>query len=772
VTSRRLLQQGERALADYGDGGLAARRSANPIETLTTGIVDMLAAASASAAAALPELLTKLAQLVPIDRVIVAGNAAGADPDLATPLLRWSSPQLPSGLLTETPFEQGAGDAAFQQWIEPLARGIAVAATRASASETMRSFLERGRLGGLLIAPIMLGDRHWGMIGFESCRVEPVWSEQELGILRLAAATIAAAVARDQQSRALTAAHRVIQHSPTILFRLAAEPRLPLRHIAGNLSLLGHDADELLRVPLRYHEFIHEADREAVQAEMAQLLAPGAKSSTMEFRWLTRDGSVRWLENHCSAVRDGAGVLVEIEGLITDITERKRAQEQIALLARTDALTGVANRMIFTERLRQAFAASLRGAHPFAVLYLDLDRFKEVNDSLGHHAGDLLLQQVAHRIQAATRQIDLVARLGGDEFAIVQGELIESASAGTLADKLIEIISAPYVIDGSELRVGASIGIALYSADAHSPDLLLAQADQALYRAKLAGRGRYRFYSEQIDRETRAHLALAEDLRSALARRELQVYYQPQVELATGRIVGMEALLRWNHPTRGVILPEDFLPIAEKFGIMQQVGRWVLNEACTQMAAWRAQRMPVPVVAINVALAQIRMGSEFVRDVMESITRARLEACDVELDVTEGVLARATLAQSSVLEELRRLGVGIAIDDFGAQYSSLDYLRTYRINRLKIARGMIAAADAEPGGGAMIRAILSLARELDVEVVAEGVETEAQRQLLIEASAQAQGQGFYYSRAVSADESMALLREGRMAPAGQGHSEA
>src|SRR6185437_9289617 len=236
--------------------------------------------------------------------------------------------------------------------------------------------------------------------------------------------------------------------------------------------------------------------------------------------------------------------------------------------------------------------------------------------------------------------------------------------------------------------------------------------------------------------------------------------YQPQVELASGRIMGMEALLRWNHPIRGVLLPEDFLPISEKYGIMQQLGRWVLGEACRQMAQWRAQSIPVPVVAINVALAQIRMGREFVRDVVDALYRWSLKPSDIELDVTELVLARSTLAQSGVLEELRQLGVGIAIDDFGAHYSSLDYLRTYRVSRLKIARGMVAAADAEPGGGAMIRAILSLARELGIEVVAEGVETEAQCRLLVDASARAQGQGFYFSHAVPAEDTMRMLRTG------------
>jgi diguanylate cyclase (GGDEF)-like protein len=405
------------------------------------------------------------------------------------------------------------------------------------------------------------------------------------------------------------------------------------------------------------------------------------------------------------------------------------ADTQIALLARSDALTALANRMTFSDRLLQAFAAAQRGARPFAVLYLDLDRFKEINDTLGHTIGDRLLQQVARRLQGATRAIDVVARLGGDEFAIVQAEIVDSASAGTLAEKVIEVVSAPYEIDGCQLHIGVSIGIALYTNDSRSPDALLAQADQALYRAKHAGRGRYRFHSDQIDQETREQLLLADDLRGAVQRAELQLHYQPQVELASGRAVGMQALLRWNHPKRGMLLPEDFVPIAEKFGLMQQLGRWVLGEACRQMAVWRRQGAAVPVVAINVALAQIRMGREFVRDVLDSLYRWALKPSDIELDVTEQVLARAMLAQSSVFDELRQLGVGIVIDDFGARYSSLDYLRSYRVNRLKIARGMIAAADAEPGGGAMIRAILSLARELGVDVVAEGVDTEAQSRL-------------------------------------------
>ncbi|HWG76753.1 MAG TPA: EAL domain-containing protein [Steroidobacteraceae bacterium] len=650
-------------------------------------------------------------------------------------------------------------------WLEPLASGVAVQARLSAAGGAVRELLRRFESCALLLVPVMVDGRHWGHISLSSGRCERVWSSAEVDGLKTLAELIGTAIARERQVQALATADTIIQHSPTILYRLRGEPDLPMIYVSQNVSLLGHEAADLLATPKRYLSYIHGDDRVRVQEAMTALLARQDAPEVLEFRLLARDGSQRWVENRLRPVHGTDGRLLEIEGILSDITERRAAQEQIAQLARSDALTGLANRVTFNDRLRQAFASSQRGAHAFAVLYLDLDRFKEINDTLGHHTGDVLLQQVGARLRQATREIDVVARLGGDEFAIVQSEIIDSASAGTLAEKVIEILSAPFEIAGSQLRVGVSIGIALYSPEARNPEELLAHADQALYRAKHAGRGRYRFHSDQIDHETRAQLELADGLRGAIERNELEIRYQPQVELASGRIMGMEALLRWDHPKRGVLLPEDFLPIAEKYGIMQQLGRWVLDEACRQMSLWRAQQIPVPVVAINVALAQIRTGREFVRDVVDALERWQIKPADIELDVTELVLARSTLAQSGVLEELRQLGVGIAIDDFGAHYSSLDYLRTYRVSRLKIARGMVAAADAEPGGGAMIRAILSLARELGIEVVAEGVETEAQCRLLVDASARAQGQGFYFSHAVPAEDTMRMLRTGIIAPA-------
>jgi diguanylate cyclase (GGDEF)-like protein/PAS domain S-box-containing protein len=698
------------------DQSAALHRLGLQIEGVSASIARISTAVSVMEA--LPDAMGSLAQLLNLERVVVLETLSRGAQCSQRPLFHWSAPD----------------------------------------SERTAPHVDA------LMLPIMVEDKPWGCVCFDDARSEHHWTAEEIKLLSMLVQVIGAAITRERYREELARADTIIQGSPTILYRLRGEPSLPMVYVSKNIARLGHEPAQLLSAPTHYRELIHPEDRGVVQEALQRLLQPGAPAASVECRMLTGDGGVRWFENCYTPVRDAAGHLLEIEGILIDISEHRMAEAKIAQLARSDVLTGLANRMTFSDRLRQALAAAQRGARAFAVLYLDLDRFKEVNDTLGHHAGDRLLQEVSRRLRDVTREVDVVARLGGDEFAIVQTGIEDSTAAGALAEKLIEIVSAPYVIDGNDLRIGVSIGISLYELGLNSPDELLMQADQALYRAKHAGRGQYRFHSDEIDLEVREHLLLAEDLRTALARYELELRYQPQVELSSGRIVGMEALLRWNHPTRGLLLPEDFLPVAEKYGIMQQLGRWAMDTACRQMALWRGAGMQVPVVAINIALAQIKMGREFVRDVIDSIARWGLKPSDIELDVTEFVLARSTLAQSNVLDQLRRVGVGIAIDDFGSQYSSLDYLRNYRVNRLKIARGMIAAAEAEPGGVAMVRAILSLAGELGIVVVAEGVETDTQRKLLVQASAHAQGQGFFYSRAVPADETIPMLRAGVVRP--------
>lgn len=708
---------------------------------------------------AISSALHKVATAVRADRMFVLELVPTAS-GVPQAVIRnsWAAKDTPEQLAATVQIMSRPPGPEREGWLAPLQHGQAVGARLSTLTGAQKEFFERLKVQSALLVPIMASSKYWGHISFDDCSKERHWSTMEVDILTTLAQLIGTAITRENYIEELGKANTIVQNSPTILYRLRGDPSFPLIYISQNISLLGHSATEFVNSPTLYQSYVHPDDRAKMHSTMVDLLRNYSAPATIEFRMLDHRGESHWMENRYTPVRDANGRLVEIEGIMIDITERKLTADRISLLARTDALTGLANRATFNDRLRQLFAAAQRGANHFAVLYLDLDHFKEVNDTRGHPVGDKLLHTVAQRLRSSTRETDLVARLGGDEFAILQVDVTDPVLGGTLASNVIAALSAPYSIDGDDLRTGASIGIAVFSADAVSPDALLIQADQALYRAKDEGRGHFRFHSDELDSEAREYATLADGLRNALELNQLELYYQSQVDLSTGRVVGMEALIRWNHPTRGQLLPDMFMPIAEKSAVIQSIGRWVLDGSCRQLAEWRAAKVPVPLIAVNVSLGQIKMGKEFVRDVKESLARWNLEPRDLELDVTEFALARATLLQSDVLEELRRMGVCIAIDDFGAQYSSLDYLRTYHVGRLKIAKHMVSAASDEGDGQAMIRAIMVLAAELGVEVVAEGVETEDQRAALVRMSSQTKGQGFYFSQPMSASDTTQTLR--------------
>jgi diguanylate cyclase (GGDEF)-like protein/PAS domain S-box-containing protein len=566
----------------------------------------------------------------------------------------------------------------------------------------------------------------------------------------------------EERTRELSDANIIVQNSPVILYRLRGEPSFPLIYISHNITKLGHDRATLLASPSWAKSLIEPEDQAKVGAAMARILEKDAEGASIEFRLRTGDGACRWVENRYVPVRDKEGRLIEVEGIIIDITERKAADEKIALLARTDGLTGLANRATFIERLRHAFAAAQRGAIPFAILYLDLDHFKPVNDTLGHPAGDMLLREVAERLRLCTRESDLVARLGGDEFAVLQGEMGEPANAGILAAKLQTALSAPYRLKGNDMRISVSIGICPYVQGASGADIMLAQADMALYRSKDEGRNQFHFHSDDLDKEVLDRTTLAEELRTAVDHGELELYYQPQIELSSGNIVGMEALVRWNHPTRGLLAAAVFVPIAEKTGTILALGHWVLDQACRQMRLWRDEGLDLPVIAVNLSLFQLKSGQALVRDVTETISKWRLASSDLEFDVTEETLAQLTWTQNDVLPQLRRLGVKIAIDNFGSEYSSFEYVRAYRVNHLKIAQSFIKRSSEDPESAATIRAIVNFARDVGIGVIAQGVETEQQRALLASTNSTTQAQGFHFSEAVEAVRAGELLHQGHV----------
>ena len=558
----------------------------------------------------MPKVLKTIGEAVQADRALVFENLTlpGGVPTFEL-RFGWHSADAP--VIVDAAFLPPGIHA--DPWFGLLYEGQTFSALpRALPDGAVKTYFISAGNQSILRVPVTIEGKFWGCIGFDDCTTECEWTSIEGNILKTVADLVGGAIIRERYIEQLKDANTIIESSPTILFRLGGDPSLPLTYVSHNVTIYGYHPAAMVASPHFYQNIIHPDDALKILELLARIVMEGNDPAAVEFRMRASDGTYHWLECHYTPIRDAAGRLVEIEGILTDITEKKKAADKITILARTDALTGLANRATFIDRLRQSFAAAKRGANPFAVLYLDLDRFKDVNDTLGHVAGDLLLKSVAERLKGCTRETDLVARLGGDEFAILQADLVDLANAGALASKTHDALAAPYPLGDTEMHISASIGISPYLSETADSDKMLAQADLALYRAKDEGRDQYFFHTEDLDREVRDRLALANDLRHALEHGELELHYQPQVEVATGRIVGMEALIRWNHPTRGLIKPGDFLPIVEKTPLIVTLGQWVLDHACEQMNAWREAGIAPPILAINLALWQLRTGDELV----------------------------------------------------------------------------------------------------------------------------------------------------------------
>jgi diguanylate cyclase (GGDEF)-like protein/PAS domain S-box-containing protein len=437
-----------------------------------------------------------------------------------------------------------------------------------------------------------------------------------------------------------------------------------------------------------------------------------------------------------------------------DITKWREAQAQIAHMARHDALTNLPNRTLFREQLEQALHRTTRDEQ-VAVLCIDLDHFKEVNDSLGHPVGDELLKAVAHRLTECVREGDTVCRLGGDEFVIVQvGGESQSPNAVALANRLIEVVGAPYDIQGHQLVIKTSIGISVAPNDGSDPDQLLKNADMALYLAKADGRGAYRFFETGMDARAQARRLLMIDLRAALLRDEFEVYYQPIYDLETNRIICFEALVRWNHPLRGMIAPADFIPLAESAGLIIPIGDWVLRKACLAAASW-SQNVSV---AVNLSPAQFK-NHDLVASVITALSEAGLAPRLLELEITESVLLRDSETTLAALHKLRRLGVRISMDDFGTGYSSLSYLLSFPFDKIKIDRLFVRKLASKGDSIAIVRAVTGLGKSLGILILAEGVETQEQLALLREEGCK-EVQGFLFSQPRPAEEVERMLSRG------------
>jgi len=439
-------------------------------------------------------------------------------------------------------------------------------------------------------------------------------------------------------------------------------------------------------------------------------------------------------------MQDGGWVAVH-----EDITERRRAEAKIAHLARHDMLTNLPNRLLFREHLENAFDR-IQPERGFAVHCLDLDHFKTVNDTLGHPIGDELLKLVASRLTEAVSAVDFVARIGGDEFAVVQTSVSRPEQCSQLAARIVDLISRPYDIDGRHIVIGTSVGIAIAPNDGSNPDVLLKNADMALYLSKGDGRGTHRFFEGEMDRRLQSRRALELDLRKAITNGEFELYYQPILYLQTGKVTGFEALLRWNHPERGIIAPADFIPLAEETGLILPLGEWVLRTACAQAARW-----PQHVgVAVNLSAAQFK-GRNLVQLALSALASSGLAAGRLDLEITESVLLQGEASTLAILHQLRESGVQISMDDFGTGYSSLAYLRNFPFDKIKIDRSFVRDMLVRKDCQAIIRAVVGLARSLGITTIIEGIETKEQ---LDTARAEGcdEGQGYLFSKPMPENE--------------------
>ena len=457
---------------------------------------------------------------------------------------------------------------------------------------------------------------------------------------------------------------------------------------------------------------------------------------------------------------DSKGNVSGVIGKILDLTERKRAEQQMEYQSYHDSLTGLANRRLFQEHLTLALALAQRKRRPVAVLFLDLDHFKVVNDSLGHTLGDRLLLEIASRLRASVREGDVVARVGGDEFTIVLQELEKKEDAASMAQRVLRIVAEPIDIEGQRLYITASIGITVYPDDGEDGETLLKNADNAMYRAKAVGRNCYEMSTQELSRSMQERLTLESGLHQAMERNEFEVYYQPQIDIRTMRIVGMEALLRWRHPERGLMSPGSFLSVAEERGFIVLIGDWVLRTALHQARAFRDLGFPDFRVAVNLSARQFRELS-LVDGIESAIRQARIEPECLELEITESVAMENVDLTFKVLERLRRSGVSIAIDDFGMGHSSLSYLKRFPIDCLKIDRNFVEDLPDRFEDAAIVRSVIELAQGLNLRVVAEGVETKPQLDFLKEHGCR-EVQGFYFGFPVPAPQFQETLNQTRI----------
>jgi len=586
-------------------------------------------------------------------------------------------------------------------------------------------------------------------------------------------------VLKDRLARLVPAIQRSLREVAEQAARREAEEQMRLAAVAFENTLEGimvaDAAHQIISVNRAFTQITGHAPEQILGRDVSALGVDGQDCGFYAriWEWLAEHGNWHgevWNRRqdggsypawfNIAAVRSSTSTVTHYVGVLTDISERKAAQARIEHMAQHDPLTDLPNRTLLADRMQQAIAHAQRSNRRVALLFVDLDHFKHINDSLGHSIGDRVLMEVSRRLVDEVRASDTVARLSGDEFVILLPEAGGIEGVVRVVSGITNAIAEPIQLEGHRIRLSASIGVSLFPKDGSEGSVLLTNADHAMYHAKAAGRSTYRFFSPEMDEKARERFRIESDLREALLGRQLRLFYQPQVDSHTSRVDGYEALLRWFHPERGLLSPGAFLSVAEETGLIVPIGEWVMKQACAQCSRWHAQGFHGS-VAVNLSARQF--GQEnLLETVKESLQDANLQGNFLELELTESLLVEPTEATMKLLRDLRQLGVRIAVDDFGTGYSSLSYLKRYPITTLKIAQPFVEEIAVESEDRAIVQAIVTLARAMSLETVAEGVEQASQVQALRDIGAD-RLQGYHFGKAVPPSELRLVTESGQVA---------
>jgi diguanylate cyclase (GGDEF)-like protein len=507
---------------------------------------------------------------------------------------------------------------------------------------------------------------------------------------------------------------------------------------------------------MNYKQYADENNAKALYSLFSGIYKTGIPVKTHDLELVKKDGKKSFNEISASLIKNAQGEAIGFRGIARDITERKHMEQQLNYMATHDTLTGLPNRLMFSQLLNQAIRSAQRHKRQLAVLFIDLDRFKTINDSLGHEAGDRLLKEIARRFKRSLRAVDVVARLGGDEFVILIEEVDELSQVAIVAHKILSSAIKQMVLQGEECRVTASIGISIYPKDGNDEQTLIKNADIAMYFAKEEGKNNYQFYSKNIQSQSLERLSLETNLRLALERKELSLQYQARLDFKTGALTSVEALLRWDNPSLGST-PTQFIPVAEETGLIVPIGRWVMKTACAQNVAWQRQGLPPVCMAVNLSLRQL-LDDKLLEDIKAALVDSGMAPNLLELEITESMVMTNPTRLIALLTDIKKLGVRLAIDDFGTGYSSLAQIKNFPIDTLKVDRSFIRNLAQDSDDQAITEAIIAMGKTLSLTVVAEGVETQEQEDYLRDHVCD-EMQGFYFSKPIAPDQFADLLRK-------------